>query len=121
MAYVKTPTPEVRAQWRDWITTRPPEIRAVAERLDFWSLYRLKTTGQKVTLYSLSEPDPPRYPGVTVTVRVWPMFNPDRLMVGVTQVFGIDPNDLEPCDELPPGYREEDFDRHVEQHSSQLH
>lgn len=52
----------------------------------------LKPTGQRVTIYSYSEDG-------TVTVNVTGEYN---LTMFDTQVFGINPDDLEPC-ELPDG------------------
>jgi hypothetical protein len=90
MARVTEPTADQEAGWKAWVAERPPEIRAVAERFDPWSLYRLKSTGQRCTLYSFSEGQP-----VTMTVDFTGEHN---LMVFDRRVFGIDPNDLEPCD-----------------------
>ena len=41
--------------WSDWVAERPDNVRAVAEKLNPWTLYRLKTTGQRVTIASFSE------------------------------------------------------------------
>ena len=75
---------------------RPSTPRSCSsERFDPWSLYRLKTTGQRVTIYGFSE-NPEGI--VTVTVRITGKYNLtdfDKI------VFGIDPNDLEPCDPPP--------------------
>jgi hypothetical protein len=65
-------------------------VRAVAERFDLWSLYRLKSSGHRVTIYSFRESDP-----VTVTVNVLGDFN---ALIFERQVFGVAPDDLEPCD-----------------------
>ncbi len=88
MARFAEPTSEQERGWAEWVASRPDTVRVIAERLEPWSLYRLKTTEQRVTLYSISEDG-------TVTVTVTGEFNAvafDR------QVFGIDPDDLEPCD-----------------------
>lgn len=90
-AYVK-PTAEQEAGWKKWVAERSEKVRLVAEKFEPWSLYRLKSTGHRVTIVSFSETDP-----VTLTVAVTGEFNAvafDR------QVFGISPDDLEPC-ELP--------------------
>ena len=88
MARYCQPTPEQQKGWAKWVKERPPEVRKIAERFDPWSLYLLKTTGQRVTLASISEND-------TVTVNVLAEFN---LVMHERQVFGINPNDLVPCD-----------------------
>lgn len=85
----------------DWLAARPESIRTMVEthNLELDSLYRLKTTGQRVILYSLSE-------NGTVTVSVLEKYNPERMppFGGFLDrnVFGINPADLEPCD-LPDG------------------
>jgi hypothetical protein len=80
--------------WKRWVRGRPPNVRAVAERFDPWSLYRMKSTGQRVTVESFSAHEDGR---VTLTVLVSGEFN---LVAFERQVFGIDPNDLEPCELL---------------------
>ncbi len=92
MARFYEPTPEQESEWKQWVSERPDDIREVAERFDPWSLYRLKSSGHRVTLYSISEGSP-----VTVTVNVLKEFNE---IMFERQVFGINPDDLEPC-ELP--------------------
>lgn len=92
MARIEEPSAEHEAEWKSWVADRPSAVRAVAERFDPWSLYRMKGTDQRVTVYSFSEG-----PTVTLTVNVLADFN---LLVFERQVFGIDPDDLEPC-EIP--------------------
>jgi hypothetical protein len=92
------PSAEDLATHQAWLESRPPAIRAVAERLDPWKLYRLRTTGQIVGLYSLSEADPPKYPTVTATVTVLREYS--VIPMPDFQVFGIDPDDLAPYE--PP-------------------
>jgi hypothetical protein len=92
MARFEEPTPQQKAGWREWVASRPPNVRAVAERFDPWSLYRLKPDGHRVTLYSLGEHEDG---SVTVTVDVLGQFN---LVPFERRVFGIPPGDLEPCD-----------------------
>jgi hypothetical protein len=53
-------------------------------------LYRMKSTNRRVTVQSFNEGPP-----VTLTVNVEGKFN---LVVMERAVFGIDPDDLEPCD-----------------------
>src|SRR5579872_7076548 len=94
MTRIQEPSPEQACAYRDWVRSRPEHVRVVAERFDPWSLYRLKETGHRVTIYSFSEGKDGR---VTLTVNITGQFNAidfDR------RVFGINPDDLEPC-ELP--------------------
>ena len=49
------PTSEQIEGWKEWVAARPDNVRKAAERLDPWTLYRLKDTGQRATLYILSE------------------------------------------------------------------
>ena len=88
MARWTEPTSKQERTWAKWVKSRPPAVRAMAERLPPWELYRMKSTGQRVTVYSFSE-------GGTVTALVSGQFN---AVLFETSVFGIDPNDLEPCD-----------------------
>jgi hypothetical protein len=94
MAGIYDPTPEQRAAWDDWVASRPACVRRVAERFDPWSLYRLRTTGHRVTIYAFDEGEDGR---VTLKVDVTSKFN---RVAFERRVFGIDPDDLEPC-ELP--------------------
>ena len=94
MARYYEPTPEHHAIWIEWVSTRPANVRAVAERFDPWSLYLLKPTGQRVTIHSFSEE---KDGAVSLTVNVLREFN---AVLFERQVFGINPDDLEPC-ELP--------------------
>lgn len=94
MARFYEPTAEQETEYREWIKSRPAHVRAVAERFEPWSLYRMKSTGHRVTVYSFGEGDDG---SVTLTVAVTGEFN---AVVFERQVFGIDPDDLVPC-ELP--------------------
>lgn len=86
------PTPEQELGWKKWIAERPDKVREVAKRFEPWSLYRMKSTGHRVTIASFAESDP-----VTLTVNVTGEFN---AVAFERSVFGISPDDLEPC-ELP--------------------
>ncbi len=88
MARWMTPTAEQEAGLAEWISERPSTVQAIAKRLDFYELFRMKSTGQRVVIHSISEDG-------TVTVNVTAKFN--RLMFD-RQVFGVNPDDLEPCD-----------------------
>ena len=84
-----------KAAYAEWLESRPQIIKdMIAEHnLKQDVLYRLKTTGQLVTLYSVCEDS-------TVTVDISPGFNPGMFIGRL--VFGIDPRHLEECD-LPKG------------------
>jgi hypothetical protein len=94
MAHYCQPTRAQERGWGKWVKSRPENVRAIAERFDPWSLYRMKSTGQRVTLVSFGEQEDGK---VTLTVSVTGEFNS---VVFDRNVFGIDPDDLEPC-ELP--------------------
>lgn len=93
MARWTEPNAEQLRMWKDWTAGRPDAVRVVAEQFEPWSLYRMKSTGHRVTVQSFNEGPP-----VTLTVNVEGAYN---LVVFDRSVFGIDPGDLEPC-ELPP-------------------
>lgn len=97
MANVEDPTPERQRQWDVWVRERPPAVREVLEKggVKPWKLYRLKSSGHRVTLCSVVEHEgsPP-----TFIVDVSGRFN---LVAFDRRVFGIQPDDLEECD-LPP-------------------
>lgn len=92
MARIFEPTPKMERRWRKWVSSRPPNVRAVAERLNPWTLYRLNKTGDRATLISLTEHDDG---AVTLTVAVTGQFN---FTLFDREVFGINPADLEECD-----------------------
>jgi hypothetical protein len=86
------PTVEQEAGYREWVASRPDAVRIVAERFDPWSLYRIKSSNHKVTIVSFGVKDDGE---VSLTVNVGAQFN---LVMFERNVFGIDPDDLEPCD-----------------------
>jgi hypothetical protein len=90
MARIYDPTPQQETKWQEWVSSCPDVVRTVAERFDPWTLYLLKSTGQRVTVCSFWEDG-------TVSVIVSGDYN---LVTFEREVFGIDPNDLEPC-EIP--------------------
>lgn len=92
---LEEPPPDVQAEYIKWCETRPPAVCAVAKRLPPWKLYRMKSTGQRCSIYSFSEPigDGP----VTLQVDVTGEFN---LIMFDRRVFGVSADDLEPC--APP-------------------
>jgi hypothetical protein len=79
------------AGFETWLATRPPVIQALARRLPPDRLYRLASSGHRVTILSYSEAG-------TVTVIVSGLYN---LVMFDRRVFGIDPDDLTEC-EFPP-------------------
>lgn len=86
------PTPAQFAGWQEWLDGRPPHVRAVAERFEPWSLYRLKSSGHRVTVHAFDEEQDGR---ITVRVNIEGRFNQ---VTFERSVFGIDPTDLEECD-----------------------
>ena len=92
MARIIEPTAEEIAGYLAWVAERPPAVKAVAERFKPWALYRLTTTGHRVTLRSFGEGDDG---AVTLTVRVSGDFN---AVIFERDVFGILPDDLVECD-----------------------
>lgn len=88
MARIMEPSAKAKRAWRKWVDSRPPAVKALAERFDPWSLFLLKTTGQRVVVASYSEDG-------TVSVNVLAAFN---AVLFERTVFGINPDDLEPCD-----------------------
>jgi hypothetical protein len=83
------PDEEKQAAWADWVSQRPPHVRAVAERFFPWKCYRLKDTRGHYVVLSFSENDEGR-----VTLRL--AHGLDSSLPGV-QVFGIDPADVAEC------------------------
>ena len=74
--------------WNKWVEGRPPEVKALCKRRSPDRLYRMKSSGRRVTIYSYSEDG-------TVTVNVSGKYN---ALTFERQVFGVDPDDLEECD-----------------------
>ncbi len=75
-------------EWSEWVKSRPEIVQDLCKRFPPYNLYKLKSTGHKVTLYSYSE-------NGTLTVNVSGEYN---AVVFDRQVFGIKPEDLEECD-----------------------
>lgn len=83
-------TEEQEAEWKDWLEGRPASVKDVIAKYNLRpdTAYRLKPTGQIGQLFSFSEDG-------TVTV----IFRDNFFGWAVpTQVFGIDPADLEECE-----------------------
>ena len=92
MARFEQPTPEDEADYRLWVAGRPEPVRLVAERFEPWSLYALGH--RRVTVVSFDEHE---NGDVTITVSITGDFN---LIPFNREVFGIEPDELTPCD--PP-------------------
>jgi hypothetical protein len=95
MANVMDPTPEQQQDWDMWVIERPTAVRETLQRYDLkpWKLYRLKSSGHRVTLYSVDEPEDGSPP--TLKVDVSGRFN---MLAFDRRVCGIAPSDLEECD-----------------------
>lgn len=90
MALHYEPTKAMLKSWRKWCASRPPVVRANAERFPPWELLLMKSTGQRVFAVGYNEDG-------TLSVAITGTYN---LVLHERQVFGISPDDLEPC-ELP--------------------
>src|SRR5262245_21743504 len=92
MANVVTLTPEelirLETEHLAWAESRPDVVRDLALRFRPWKLYRMKSTGHRVLLYSINE-------NRTATVDVLGKYN---IVSMERRVFGVDPDDLEECD-----------------------
>ena len=108
MKYVQ-PTAEQLAAWRAYVADLPEAVRTVAEHYDPWTLYRLKSTNQRVFLLAFFDPDD--HGKVTCRVAVTGEFN---LVTHERAVFGIDPDDLEECDLPAPDEMLGSFDFPIE-------
>ena len=90
LIYDRTPAQE--HAWKEWVAARPPHIQALCEQFPPNRLYRMKSTGRRVTIYAYNEDK-------TVDVAITRQFNYhffDR------RVFGIDVEDLAECDVPAP-------------------
>ncbi len=84
-----------KLEYTEWVATRPPVVQAIATRLDPYTLYRLNTTNQLVTLVAISEDG-------TVRVRVWSGMLIESGMFKPHDVFGVNPDDLKPTPDGTP-------------------
>ena len=94
MANIHDPSEEELTEWREWLASRPQNVRDVAEKLEPWKLYRLNSSGNRVLIMSFGEPVDPAEP-VTVRAAVLGLFN---RIVFERSVFGILPSELTECD-----------------------
>jgi len=74
-------------EWKEWVDGRPVKMRAMCINLSPNRLYKMKSTGHRVMIYSFSE-------DLTVTVLVSKIYN---AVAFERKVFGVDPDDLEEC------------------------
>lgn len=81
-------SPEMEAEWKAWVESRPEVVKKMAEQFPANRVFRFKTTGHNVILYSYDE-------NGTMTVLVLKQFNPDKIILFDRRVFGIRPEDLE--------------------------
>lgn len=80
------------AAWREWVAECPPSVQKVCERIVPWKLYRMKSTGHRVTVYSYDE----NMDGtITLKVDVTGTYN---LVAFERRVFGVAPESIEECD-----------------------
>jgi hypothetical protein len=86
------PTSEELKIYEIWLETLSINEREVMKKYKVWKLYKLKSTNQKITIYSVYLNDNDE---VKLTVIVSSKYN---LISFERQVFGIDPEDLEECD-----------------------
>lgn len=88
MAVLQEFTPKEAKSWARWVKSRPAAVQALCERFPPNRLYRLKSTGDRVTIVSYFEDG-------TLKVDVSAEFNATLFE---RQVFGISPDDVEECD-----------------------
>ncbi len=85
------PNAEQQQVWEDWCDSRPPEVARIARRFPPWELYRIGS-GHRCHVYSYGEM---KDGTVELTVAVTGQFNK---LAFSRRVFGIDPEELVPCD-----------------------
>lgn len=95
--------------FREWVAARPPHIRAGIKALPPWKLYRLSSSGHRVTIHSYDECacggleyHDDCCGGLSLTVSVTGRFN---LVNFSRNVFGILPRELVECDLPEAGER----------------
>jgi len=88
MAQWMTPSEEQRQGLAEWRATRPPLIQDLIDRFPPWTLFMLKDTRHRCTIYSYNE-------NGTLTIVISGQFN---LINFGRRVFGIHPDDLTECD-----------------------
>jgi len=88
------PTDAQRAEFAAWIAERPDHVRAVAERFDPWTMYRLTTTGQRCRVIGFHESEGP----TPVTLYIYAE-HPTLGEITGRNVFGIEPETVVPWTE----------------------
>lgn len=83
------------AELKEWLVGRPEVIKKLAGQLKPWISYRVKPTGQHCNIISYAEDE---------TVRIVVNGHDNKMMdqvnkLGMFEVFGIKPSDLEPINE----------------------
>lgn len=87
------------ARWNEWVASRPAAVRAIAEKVEPWRAYRIKSTGNGCRIYSIGE----HADGTaSITVAVTRDLNPQGLVFERT-VFGLQLDDLEPMPDSGAG------------------
>ncbi len=90
MAKIMVWTDQQQIEWNKWVESRPPIIQDLCRRFPPYNLYKLESTGQRVTIYSYSEDG-------TLTVNITGEYN---IVMFDRQVFGIKAKDIEECELL---------------------
>jgi hypothetical protein len=82
------PTKAQERKWRRWVQSLPdPKARETGEKVDPWTLYRIKSTGQRATLTSI-------FADGTLSMAVSGEFN---AVLFARTVFGVPLDDIEEC------------------------
>ncbi len=85
-------TEENRAEWAALVASFPPNVREVAEKFFPWKVYRMQSTGHRVTIASFNEEKDGK---VSLRVNVTGDLN---LVMFERTVFGVPPKDLVECE-----------------------
>ena len=88
MARIFEPPQEQVDSFNAWADSLPEPAHANAKKFPPWELFRMKSTGQRVTLNGCND-------NGTISVTVSGKYN---AVLAERIVFGVDPADLEPCD-----------------------
>ncbi len=92
-------TEEQRKMWDEWVASRPPIVRDICLKYPFDRLYRIKASGNRGTIYSVSEDG-------TLTLIVDGTY---CRVLFAKNVFGLHPEDIEECDLPGPDEELGDF------------
>lgn len=97
------PTLKQRTSFERWVSERAPEIaEEIRDRkLEPWRIYRLKATGERVTIIAILEPVSGGR-GMKLSVLSETKFNPK--LNQDYEIENVPPEDLEPC--APPSQLE---------------